>query len=589
MYYIGIDFGHGETTVSRVPGINGSIVSQIAIKQSSKSDDKKIISAICKKDNKWSLVQGEQDFRLDDLREGFKGMISLMTDSDKEAMREFAKLIFAAILKNDTSLEYIDNDNRNFKLGIACPSDWIREDPKAQQDYLDFFRNECGLPVDHCIKESDAAFFTKFRGNEYAVNDNVFVIDLGSSTIDFTTYSNSKCISNCCWGANLGAHRIEDALMPYVKSGSSASNIETLINFRNVNGFAGNIDSTISLFVRTQKEKYYTESQQSYSLAVRYDYLTPRWTGPKWEICIGFEASIEEFDKIIANYKLSIKETLRNAKIRLNTNGITPNRVLLSGGASRMPFIREYVEDVFGVHVDVDPQPECVVSNGIALYSEAFDNAFRELGSILRGVDFATIYRDADTVATAKAIERLIPSVVAQIKQDSGCTGERMRKMFCNFIRGLDENNDTFKELVSSELNATISSKAAGAISSAYKRVFKIDVDTSDVKIQVEADILPFASSNFEEGGGWYNRITEYIKKSSGCIFDGAFFTWDQARDFDERCRIADGVKSYLVSSSMNISYPNLDEIVKKIVTQAADYTIRIFKEKQLFETTFKQ
>lgn len=42
MYYIGIDFGHGETTVSRVPGVNGSIVSQIAIKQSSKSDDKKI-------------------------------------------------------------------------------------------------------------------------------------------------------------------------------------------------------------------------------------------------------------------------------------------------------------------------------------------------------------------------------------------------------------------------------------------------------------------------------------------------------------------------------------------------------------------
>ena len=214
MYFVGIDFGHGETTVSRVPGYNGAPVSQIAIKPSNNNEGKKIVSAVCRRNNKWSLVYGTEDYKLEDIREGFKGRISQMSERDKESMREFAKLIFATILKNDTDLEYHSPDDKNFELGIACPSDWVRVDSNSQQEYLNFFRYECGLPVDHCIKESDAAFFTKFSG--YASNDKVFVIDLGSSTIDFTTYSDSKCISSCCWGANLGAHRIEDALKPHI-------------------------------------------------------------------------------------------------------------------------------------------------------------------------------------------------------------------------------------------------------------------------------------------------------------------------------------------------------------------------------------
>lgn len=63
-----------------------------------------------------------------------------------------------------------------------------------------------------------------------------------------------------------------------------------------------------------------------------------------------------------------IHETLQNARIKLNTNGITPKRILLSGGAIGMPFIQEYAEQIFGVKVDIDPQPEWSISDGIALY-----------------------------------------------------------------------------------------------------------------------------------------------------------------------------------------------------------------------------
>ncbi len=586
MYFVGIDFGHGETTVSRAPGYNGAPVSQIALKPSNNNEGKKIVSAVCRRNNQWSLVYGKQDYKLEDIREGFKARISKMTERDKESMREFAKLIFATILKNDTDLEYNSPDDKNFELGIACPSDWIREDENSQQEYLNFFREECGLPVDHCIKESDAAFFTKFSG--YASNDKVFVIDLGSSTIDFTTYSESKCISSCCWGANLGAHRIEDALMPHIYGfAKNRENVARLKQFKTNNGLIDNVEAAISLFVRSNKEEFYTENRDSFKLRIDYNDLTSRWAGDEWECCIGYNASRDEFNRVIANYMQSIHETLQNAKIKLNTNGITPNRILLSGGASRMPFIREYAEQIFGVKVDVDPQPECVVSNGIALYAKRFDQAFRKLLDNLSGVNFEAIYKEADTEATAEAIKELVPSVVSRVKDYTGCTGNQMRNMFCDFIKGLDENNTTFKNLVLSRLKSKINAKAKSAIEEAYMDVYKLTVDTRDVSIDIQANILPFSPENFKLGGAWYNNFTIWIDSASG-RFD---FTWDKPRERDERCKIADGVRSSLVShvSTMNITYGNLDSIVEYIVRQVVYYTIDIFKDKQLFDMTFKQ
>ena len=585
MYFIGIDFGHGETTVSRAPGYNGAPVSQIAIRTANNNEDKKIVSAICKKDGEWSLVYGSQDYR-DDVREGFKGRISKMSDRDKESMREFAKLVFKTILQNDTDLQYESADEKNFELGIACPSDWVREDPNAQQEYLDFFRNECGLPVDHCIKESDAAFFTKFE--KYGQNDNVFVIDLGSSTIDFTTYSGSKCISSCCWGANLGAHLIEDALMPHIlQTGMNEQNLKTLKDYKTRKGYYGDIESAISLFVRAEKERFYTNRQDIYSFCVRYDELTP-WDGNQWDVCFGYSVSKEDFERIVSHYMRSINEVLNNAKARLGQNGIFPNRVMLSGGASRMPFIKEYAESIFNVTVDVDQQPECVVSNGIALYAQAFDKAFDALLENMKLIDFENIYKRADTVATVEAIKKLIPNVVSDIKHTNGCTGNQMRNMFLSFIRGLDANNKTYRELVQNRLNETLTTKAAEAIANAYKQTFNMKVSTTDIKISVQAQILSFAPQTLQVGGAWYNIFTSMIDDASGRFN----FTWNIPRDSDERARIANGVESRLkshISDPDFITYGNIDPIVQHIIKQVVYYTVTIFREKQLFETTFKQ
>ena len=71
-----------------------------------------------------------------------------------------------------------------------------------------------------------------------------------------------------------------------------------------------------------------------------------------------------------------MRNTLQNAKIILEQRGITPNKVLLYGGACNMPFVQAFAREIFAdAEVYKDPQPECVVSTGIALYAKAYYKA----------------------------------------------------------------------------------------------------------------------------------------------------------------------------------------------------------------------
>lgn len=80
-------------------------------------------------------------------------------------------------------MRYNSPNDKNFELGIACPFGWVRENPNAQQEYLDFFRNECGVPIDFCMIENDATSYS--QGERFNVDGTVLVIDIGTSVIDF--------------------------------------------------------------------------------------------------------------------------------------------------------------------------------------------------------------------------------------------------------------------------------------------------------------------------------------------------------------------------------------------------------------------
>lgn len=368
MYFVCIDIGIDKTTVSRSPGYNGAAVSQVALRNANCDFEKFIETEICKRDDKWTIVSSHQDHASNQVNRNFFGCPWEMTVKERGPMREFANLIFDAILNNDSDLHYNSiTKEKNFVLGVTCTSDWIYSFSDAEQQYIDFLKYECGLPIDCCLDRSNAIYNSRY--NIFKENDSVLIIDVGSSTIDFSIYVKSRCISSCCYGANVGTHSIVDILIRHIlHDGNNAENLQKLIEFRNSMGYDGDILSKLSLYVQTSVERYFLEKQYAFSLRLSYNELTPGWSGSPWDVCIAFYASKNEFDKIITRYIASVNNTLANAKIRLNQNGIIPNQVIISGNTAGVMFIRDYVAQVFDVYPNINCLPETDASNGMAIW-----------------------------------------------------------------------------------------------------------------------------------------------------------------------------------------------------------------------------
>lgn len=376
-FFVGIDFGHGETSVSRIPGTNGLPISRIPLRVSSNFSDQKVFSAICRGSNgEWQFIWSKDDLKRPDVTEGFKDMIKNLPEAKREALREFAKLVFKTILENDAELKYNSQTGEaNFVICIANPSDWRKQDPSNPKEYLSFFQKEAGIkPAKMCINESDAVFYTKFE--DYSPSDKVFVIDLGSSTIDFTTYSNSTCIPECCGGQKLGAHFVEDKLVEYgyTTAEEKDANIETMLLVTNERErlHLGKAESALSLAARFAKEAYFSNLKENdtseYNLEVKVAELVPGWPNRR-QVAFYININSTEFDDKIKDYISNLSAALNNAKDKLNGYGISPNKVLLSGGANRMPFVLKLAKETFkDSQVIMDYYPEWVVSDGAAKY-----------------------------------------------------------------------------------------------------------------------------------------------------------------------------------------------------------------------------
>lgn len=376
-FFIGIDFSHEYTSVSRVLGYNNESVSRVPLRISCNDMEKKVVSAIYRHDNGWHFVWSEEDFRRPDIREHFTGIFSNLSPKKKEAFREFSKPIFRTILENDPDLEYDENTGEaNFSICIGNPSDWHRRNPETPDEYLRFFRDECGIkPIEICINESDAAFYTKY--SDYARDDIAFVIDLGSSAIGFTTYHHSACVPECCWGYNLGAHIVEALIIDkgYLDE-ENAENMRKVSQAREDAGL-GSADAALSLAARFAIEEYFTNHLSSFDLEIKYMHFVP-WKAQR-DVTFSLFLSKDEFSYVIADYSQQLEQVLVNADKTLSNFGIKPTLVLLSGGANRMDFVRKCSEKAFpDVQIYQDACPERVVPDGVAKYAQvmswAMDN-----------------------------------------------------------------------------------------------------------------------------------------------------------------------------------------------------------------------
>lgn len=607
-YIVGMDFGHGETAVWAVPmslTVGSEKGVSLRLKASNNGSERSYYSVI------YSDVHG--NLRLDDLRgnviSGFKDKVSNLNlphnANKRRAFSEYIKQIYKRMIELNSSLLKDDgNGHTNFYLCIACPTKWSQED---KNDYINFFNDalgEFGVEVMWVINESDAAYFSHGSVNEYG-DQCVLIIDYGSSTIDYTVVHCGKKISDDAWSNNLGASNIEDSILNKCRGEQAyqASLENTTAKLAELGMDHIDINSCVKFEVRKAKE--YSVTYDKYPRLV----VDCNLVGEK---CVygttdEFKAEKNKFrfeaecqmDECLVAYQSAVVEDFRSlrAKIQERIGPQQIDKVILSGGACQMPWVMDVVNEVFEpVSIELDNEASFVVAKGIAFYAKAQIEALENFKCRIRSIDFGSIYKQADTIATRRAILTLMPEMVKELKCCHVLTANQIRSRFCDFIKNLDGENVEYATIVQQEFNSMVSNSVGQALREAIRDVFKVKVDTSDVKLDIPVNIIPWNPLLFVKGGSFYEGFTQMIVSTSNAIFGSWFFKWDIDRKNPELAQIINGLSTSLENfvreyplADYSQAQSSIDDYAAEIRDKALTEGENIFYNKQLFGTTFKK
>lgn len=362
-YLIGIDFGHGETTAS-VYDLVEDRLTPLNIKNAADSERKKIESCVFRnpQTGAWSLTENNAW----DIFTQFKAPVGELENdpTKREAFAMFVQLVFDNILQYNSQLIYDPGAGRkNFLLYAACPSGWGQA--TGHEDEIERYRRFLSelIPVEWVVKESDAAFF-KFRND--ANTGSVLVIDLGSSTIDITCYGTAD--QRGPWGFANGASMVENSIYLYARrniDGVEQAIAQVRRQLQSEGENIINFDFRTLRHIKHTKENYYTDRSAYFLLDARGRDIYSKLSGQR--IFDGIEFDHEQMTRILADYRHTLLDNLREV-----AGEVTPDNVILTGGASRMPWVQTLVGQVFPkANLMVDSNPSYVVSDGVALYAYA--------------------------------------------------------------------------------------------------------------------------------------------------------------------------------------------------------------------------
>ena len=373
-FVVGIDFGHGETSAAtcelewdKDAGQRESNVLDIDMDRNAR---KKVIpSAICR--IKGGVVIGDEAFEHttdnEGIRIGFKEKPTTIDGEKEKLMIDYMRAVYGRIREADDRLT-----DDNHIVYIARPSGWKDEDAKELYRQMAVM---AGIPLGGLTSESRAAiFYAKSPRVGFAneISKGAIVFDLGSSTVDFTYLSdNVKPIDD---GYPLGASIIDDVIYH-----------SFILNDDNIAEFIEKYpEYEGALLFKARKFKEYAYSRNADSKSFQ--------TLALGAIIPEDEPAYEEYGEVTAILKIKNIEELNNlleerkhyiSKMKLKLQkfnnetiaGKKINGVFLTGGASRMNFIRPLISDTLGLPLDKvkydNDNPSLTISRGIAMLGTA--------------------------------------------------------------------------------------------------------------------------------------------------------------------------------------------------------------------------
>ena len=594
-YIVAVDFGHGETSAWIVPMENQMEHQGDALKlrTSNKVELRTIYSVIYQdKNGNFSLDNTDGN-----VIGGFKKKVcDLRKDTQKyKAYTEFIKAIYKRLLNmNDDRLHSDGEGNTNFYLCIACPTKWSNDD---RIEYVNFFNEalkEFGVEVMWVINESDAAYFSHGSTSEFA-DKCVLIIDYGSSTIDYTLMYNGKKISDDQWSNDyLGASNIEKSILMEYSSQEEYQEVYQKTEDKLRHDALGwlHIQPEVLLEIRKAKEYcviegYYPDFMLRHNVIQRHDILVgsdPNWRSKRKSYLFDYEC---DMDECLVDYKEGVYTSFANlaGHISQKLKGSNVDTVIMSGGASLMPWVKEMVKSTFPTaEIKLDNNASFVVSKGAALYARDQIKAFELFMEKIDAYQYKDVYIDADRTATNVAVDELFPPFADKLCENSHTAAE-LRDEGLNFLFCLNSQNQKYCNIMTDTIRTTISQKVANDIKEVVQSVFSIDISVDDIHIDINPDIMDFKVVDFKKDGALYNKLSSLISKPFFSI------TWDKMRTVSKCKEIIGTIHSWLKEeSSKGFNYDEndlasyADNIKQQVITLATE----VFYEYQLFQTTFK-
>lgn len=337
----------------------------------------------------------------------FKNVPSLMSLEERKVMMHFMQGIYQQVRKQRAELT-----DDNHVVYIACPSDARTWTDKEIAEYAKIAL-DAGLPLAKIddksvgiIRESRAAFI-KARQNQnirYAVKEGIMLIDFGSSTVDLTYYSSNFIDRPEDSGGNCGASNVEMEILRQLKKDNDLAT-----ECYNVDKSA---ETALLLGIRNIKEDFYSTNPVELQISLR----AMKMTRGKVNGYIEQDYSVEELDYMLSDYRKSIENCFKEYRDN-HLQGYPIKLVFMTGGASRMEFVKDIVKDVFSYEGDFyrENNPSLTISNGIAIAGRADLRSSALLDVLLPQIDI--ISRQNDVVkkvieSGARAITKAVLDIV---------------------------------------------------------------------------------------------------------------------------------------------------------------------------------
>lgn len=446
-YVVGIDFGHGETSVAYAEIGWGADKGKLEdVKDIDLQNDGTCVlpSAISIEAN-GDLHVGADAFEYQEaeLHVCFKQRPTSINGKAEQLMIKFMSEVYKLIRERVGAIL----TDGNHLVYIATPSGWDKE----TQDLYGQMAREAGMPIAGVTWESRAAFIkaqsSADSGLPQYVDKGAIVFDMGSSTLDFTYIStdvlkdNNKPID---YGYDCGASKVERLMYEKLKEDS-----DVVEEFEQK--YPKGTDRLL-FEMRKEKEKYYRKNPHKTIISIDFynlvkdEHMRPARGNYN-------EGELDEYLK-----QRGYVDTIRNAMVDYKENHIKGKPIhaaFFTGGASRMDFLQELVKELWQVDfVFRDQNPSLTISRGVAeaarsdVRSGGAGNIKSEIRKIMNDIDIYGIFFEKLGAKMQKEIQASIDTPVCTFKNadEDYCLADLEQSIQNNIESDVNNIGDWAKE-----------------------------------------------------------------------------------------------------------------------------------------------